>query len=82
MLIMQEDVRLVTSLSVIVASLVDIYHDDEMSLYHIFLARALADISLTVHAAATIHTYPAGTIGSYECLSSLFSMFCGNGGAC
>ena len=58
LLIMQGDVQLVTGLSIIVASLVNIYRDDETPLYHIFIARALADISLEGHAAAIIHVYP------------------------
>ena len=53
-LMMQGDVQLVTGLSIIVASLVNIYRDDETPLYHNFIARALAGVSLEGHAATVI----------------------------
>lgn len=53
-LVMQGDSQLVTGLAFIIASLVNIYKDDKTPLYHIFIARSLADICLTGHSASII----------------------------
>ena len=45
-LIMQGDVQLVTGLSIIIAPLINTYRDDETPLYHIFIARALAGVTV------------------------------------
>jgi hypothetical protein len=59
MLIMLGDTQLVTGLAIITASLINIYRDGGIPLYHIFIARALTELTLTGHTAAIIHVYPA-----------------------
>ena len=46
-LIMQGDSQLISDISIIIASLVNIHMDDETPLYHIFISRGLADVALT-----------------------------------
>lgn len=53
------DTQLVSALAIIIASLTNIMKDDETPLYHIFIARGLADLSLTAHGAAIINVYPS-----------------------
>ena len=53
-LVMQGDSQLISGLAIIIASLVNICKDDETPLYHIFVARALADACLTAHSASII----------------------------
>ena len=51
---MQGDSQLISALAIIIASLVNIYKDDETPLYRIFIARILADICLRGHSASII----------------------------
>ena len=51
---MQGDSQLINGLAIIIASLINIYKDDETPIYHIFIARSLADICLTGHSASII----------------------------
>lgn len=53
-LVMQGDSQLISGIAIIIASLVNMYKDDETPLYHIFIARSLADICLTGHSASII----------------------------
>lgn len=53
-LVMQGDSQLISGLAIVIASLVNIHKDDETPLYHIFIARALADVCLTGHSASII----------------------------
>ena len=53
-LVMQGDTQLISGLAIIIASLVNLYKDEETPLYHIFIARSLADICLTSHSACFI----------------------------
>ena len=53
-LVMQGDSQLISGLAIVIASLSNIYRDDETPLYHIFIARALADVCLTGHSACII----------------------------
>ena len=53
-LVMQGDSQLISGLAIIITSLVNIPKDDETPLYHIFIARSLADICLTGHSASII----------------------------
>ena len=53
-LVMQGDSLLISALAIMVASLVNICKDDETPLYHIFIARALADTCLIGHSASII----------------------------
>ena len=53
-LVMQGDSQLISGLAIIIASLVNMYKDHETPLYHIFIARSLADICLTGHSASII----------------------------
>ena len=57
-LMMQGDVQLVTGLSIMIASLVNMYLDDETPLYHIYIARSLADVTFAGYTAAVIYVYP------------------------
>ena len=52
------DTQLVTGLAVMIASSVNILTDEDTPLYHIFVARSLADVALVGHAAAVIQVYP------------------------
>ena len=52
------DAQLVTGLAIIIASLVNMIKDDETPLYHIFVARGLADVSLAGHSATSVLIYP------------------------
>ena len=53
-LVMQGDSQLISGLAIVIASLVNVYKDDETPLYHIFIARALADVCLAGHSASII----------------------------
>ena len=53
-LLTQGDSQLVSGLAIIIASLVNIYKDENSPLYHIFIARSLADTCLTSHLACVI----------------------------
>ena len=53
-MVMQGDSQLISGLTIIIASLVNVCIDDETPLYHIFIARSLADICLTGHSANII----------------------------
>ncbi|MCJ1431484.1 hypothetical protein MMC27_000837 [Xylographa pallens] len=57
-LVMLGDTHLVTGLAVMIASSINIMMDVETPLYHIFVARSLADTAFVGHAAAIIHVYP------------------------
>ena len=57
-LMTQGDVQLVTGLSIMLASLVNMHLDDETPLYHIYIAMGLADVTLAGHTAAIIYVYP------------------------
>ena len=48
-LVMQGDSQLISGLAIIIASLVNIYKDDETPLYHIFVTQGLADACLSGH---------------------------------
>ncbi|MCJ1481703.1 hypothetical protein MMC06_001862 [Schaereria dolodes] len=50
--------QLVTGLAVIIASSVNIWRDSKTPLYHIFIARSLADTAFIGHTAAITHVYP------------------------
>ena len=56
-LVMQGDSQLISGLSIMIASLVNMCKDDDTPLYHIFVARSLADVSLSGHL-ATITLVP------------------------
>lgn len=53
-LVMQGDSQLISALAIIIASLVNIYKDEETPLYHIFIARSLAEICIAGHSASVI----------------------------
>ena len=57
-MILQGDSQLISGLAIIIASLINMRKDEDTPLYHIFIARALADVCLTGHAAAIINVYP------------------------
>ena len=57
-LMTQGDVQLIAGLSIMLASLVNMYRDNETPLYHIFIARGLADVTLSGYTAAIIYVYP------------------------
>ena len=57
-MIMQGDSQLISGLAIIITSLINMRKDEDTPLYHIFIARALADVCLTGHAAAIINVYP------------------------
>ena len=84
MLIMQGDVQLVTGLSIIVAALANIYRDDETPLYHIFIARALAGVTVVSKDMLPRSSIfiQLSTTWSFEPLSSSRLTCCGDGGAC
>ena len=54
---MQGHTQLIIGLAFIIASLASMTIDKETPLYHIFIARSLADVTLTGHAAA-VHVFP------------------------